>query len=62
MKQRAGELGRRLVAYVVLIIALVVIARIVFGAFMGFIHMLVFTAVLIFAVYAAFWARARTRR
>lgn len=57
MRERLGSLGRRLVAYAVMIVAVVVLLRIVLGAVVGFIHMLILVAVAVFAVYAFFWAQ-----
>lgn len=49
-------LGRRLIAYAVLIVAVAILVRLVLGAVVGFLHMLVFIALLVFAVYAIAWA------
>jgi hypothetical protein len=49
-------LGRRLIAYAVLIVAVAILVRLVLGAVVGFLHMLVFIALLVFAIYAIAWA------
>jgi hypothetical protein len=49
-------LGRRLVAYAVLIVAVIILLRLILGAVIGFVHMLIFIALLVFAVYAIAWA------
>jgi hypothetical protein len=49
-------LGRRLIAYAVLIVAVIILLRLILGAVIGFVHMLIFIALLVFAVYAIAWA------
>ena len=61
MRARLEGLGRRLVAYLVMLIAVIVILRIVIGGLIGFFHMLIAIAIFVFAIYAFFWAR-RLRR
>ena len=56
VKERFAGLGRRLVAYTVITIAVIILLRIVLGAVIGFVHMLIFIALLVFAVYAIAWA------
>ena len=57
MSERLSGLGRRLVAYVVMIVAVIVLLRILVGGLIGFFHMLVVIAILVFAIYAFLWAR-----
>lgn len=61
MRARLEGIGRRLVAYVVMVVAVVVVLRIVIGGLIGFVHMLIAMAILVFAVYAFFWARRLKR-
>jgi hypothetical protein len=49
-------LGRRLIAYAVLVVAVLILLRLILGAVMGFVHMLIFVALLVFAIYAIGWA------
>jgi hypothetical protein len=56
MKERMEGLGRRLIAYAVLVVAVIVVLRVVLGAVMGFVHMLFLIALLVFAIYAISWA------
>ncbi len=56
MRARLEGLGRRLVAYTVLVIAVIILLRLVLGAVVGFVHMIVFVALLVFALYAIAWA------
>ncbi|MEJ7894231.1 MAG: hypothetical protein WKF94_16500 [Solirubrobacteraceae bacterium] len=57
MRERLSGLARRLIAYAVMIAAVIILLRIVIGGLIGFIHMLVLMAVFVFAIYAFFWAR-----
>ena len=57
MSERLGGLGRRLVAYAVMIVAAIVLLRVAIGVVVGFVHMLVIAAVVVFAIYAFLWAR-----
>ncbi len=56
MKDRLSGLGRRLVAYVVIVGAVILLLRIALGVVTGFIHTLIMIAVLVFALYALSWA------
>ena len=58
VRTRMEGLGRRLVAYLVMLVAVMILLRIVLGAVIGFIHTLIFIALLVFALYAFIWARA----
>jgi hypothetical protein len=49
-------LGRRLIAYAVLVVAVIILLRLILGAVIGFVHMLIFIALLVFALYAIAWA------
>jgi hypothetical protein len=57
VRARMEGLGRRLVAYLIMVVAAIIILRLVFGAVIGFLHMLILIAVFVFAIYAFFWAR-----
>ena len=57
MRDRLTGLAKRLVAYAVMIVAVIVLLRILIGGLIGFFHMLVVMAIFVFAIYAFFWAR-----
>ncbi len=61
MKERLSGLGRRLVAYAVIVAAAILILRLVVGVVMGFVHMLIIVALIVFALFAIIWAN-RFRR
>ena len=48
-------LGRRLAAYTLIVVALVILLRVVIGVVSGFVHTLILVALLTFAVYALSW-------
>jgi hypothetical protein len=56
VKARLEGLGRRLVAYTVLVGAAILLLWLVFRAVIGFVHMLIFIALVVFALYAITWA------
>ncbi len=56
VRARLEGLGRRLIAYAVLVVAVLILLRLILGAVMGFVHMLIFVALLVFAIYAIGWA------
>jgi hypothetical protein len=56
VKERFEGLGRRLVAYAVIVVAVIILLRLILGAVIGFVHMLIFIALLVFALYAIAWA------
>ena len=56
MRDRLSGLGRRLIAYAVLVVAVIILLRLILGAVIGFVHMLIFIALLVFALYAISWA------
>ena len=56
VRERLEGLGRRLVAYTVIVRAVIILLRLLLGAVMGFVHMLIFIALLVFAIYAIGWA------
>lgn len=49
-------LGRRFLAYVVIVGAVILLLRIVVGVVVGFVHTLILIALLVFALYAVSWA------
>jgi hypothetical protein len=57
MRERLSGLGRRLIAYAVIVVAVVILLRVVLGTVLGFLHMLVLAAAVVFAIYALFWAQ-----
>jgi hypothetical protein len=61
MRQRMQGLGRRLLAYALIVVALVVLLRVVIHAVTGFVHLVVLVALLVFALYALNWGM-RNRR
>ena len=48
-------LGRRLIAYTLIVVAVVILLRVVVGVISGFIHTLILVALLVFALYALNW-------
>ena len=62
MRERFSGLVRRLIAYAVIVVAVIVLLRVVVGVVVGFVHMLILAAAVVFAVYALFWAQRFKRR
>jgi hypothetical protein len=62
MRDRLEGLGRRLVAYTVMIVAAIIILRILLHTVIGFVHMLIVVAIFVFAIYAFFWGRSLKNR
>jgi hypothetical protein len=56
VRARLEGLGRRLAAYAVLTGAVILLLWLVFRAVIGFVHMLIFIALVVFALYAIAWA------
>lgn len=54
--ETARALGRRFLAYAVIIAVVVLLLRIVVGVVVGFVHTLILIAVAVFALYAISWA------
>lgn len=61
VKQRLSGLGRQLVGYAVIVIAVILVLWLLLKVVAGFVHTLIFVAVLIFALYALSWGM-RVRR
>ena len=61
MRQRMQGLGRRLAAYTLIVVALVILLRVVIGVVSGFIHTLILVALLVFALYALNWGLGNRR-
>ena len=61
MRQRMRGLGRRLAAYTLIVVALVILLRVVIGVVSGFIHTLILVALLVFALYALSWGLGNRR-
>ena len=55
VRQRLEGLGRRLLAYTLIVVAVVLLLRVAVGVISGFIHTLILIAVLVFALYALSW-------
>jgi hypothetical protein len=55
VRARFEGLGRRLLAYIAIVIALLILLRVVVGVVIGFVHTLILVALLIFALYALSW-------
>jgi hypothetical protein len=55
-------LGRRLIAYAVLTGAVILLLWLIFRAVIGFVHMLIFVALVVFALYAISWAMRTKNR
>lgn len=56
VKDTLTGLGKRLLAYAIIVAAVVLVLRLVVGVVSGFIHTLILVAVLVFALYAISWA------
>ncbi len=54
-------LGRRLLAYTLIVVAVVILLKVVFSVITGFIHTLILVALLIFALYALSWGMRNKR-
>ena len=61
MGARLEGLGRRLIAYSLIVVAVIILLRVVFSVVAGFIHTLILVALLVFALYALSWGM-RLRR
>ena len=57
VRERLGGLVRRLIAYAVIVVAVIILLRVAVGVVVGFVHTLILVALLVFAVYALLWAR-----
>jgi hypothetical protein len=56
---KVGNLGRRVLAWVVLIVAAAIVIKIAFGAVIGILTFLLTVAAVIVAIGAIFWALRR---
>jgi hypothetical protein len=54
-----GNLGRRLLAWIVLAVAAIILLKIVFGIVAGFVQAVVLTIALVVAGFALIWALNR---
>ena len=54
-------LGRRLLAYILILLAVVILLRVVVGVVTGFVHTLILIALLVFALYALSWGLRNKR-